>query len=198
MSLITNAEARQYLGITTSIDDALLNALLDSFSAFVATYTGRRIESTAYAQLYDGSGTARIILNEYPIISVTVLSQDLDHSTKKYSSPYAATDFFLATGGIVELYEDIFVELQRSVYVSYTAGFATIPGDLKDLVKQMVAKRYQDCKDKRFGMQSKNVFDDSITFDFKDLPDSGKTILDRYRKRPGAKNGVDVTSWTLA
>lgn len=192
--LLTLEEAKQYLEITGSGQDTLLTALLTSFTALIKTYLNRQLENTNYKQLYDGTGTNRIILDQYPIISVSKLSQDLDNENKVIGDLYSASEYYILPGGMIELYADIFVDGQRTVYVDYNAGFATIPGDIKDVCKQIIAKRYQDLKDKRFGISSKNIFDDSVSFEIADLSSSMKLVLDRYRKRPGAK-GADVSGW---
>ena len=67
--LITLARAYQNLQGITGVD-ALLQALITSASDAVEKYCRRRFLSTAYDEIYNGTGDRRLLLRQYPIQSV--------------------------------------------------------------------------------------------------------------------------------
>jgi hypothetical protein len=53
-----------------SSQDALLGVLITAYSEAVEKYCRRRFVSTAYDELYDGTGERRLLLRQYPVQSV--------------------------------------------------------------------------------------------------------------------------------
>jgi hypothetical protein len=69
--LITLARAKQDIqSITGTSQDALLTTLITSFSDAIEKYCRRRFVSTAFDELYNGTGDRRLLLRQYPIQSV--------------------------------------------------------------------------------------------------------------------------------
>src|ERR1700736_2723824 len=69
--LITLARAKQDIqSITDSSQDALLNVLITAASDAIEKYCRRRFVSTAFDELYNGTGDRRIHLRQYPIQKV--------------------------------------------------------------------------------------------------------------------------------
>jgi hypothetical protein len=69
--LITLARAKQNIqAITDSSQDTLLQTLITACSDAVEKYCRRRFVSTAFDELYDGTGDRRLLLRQYPIQSV--------------------------------------------------------------------------------------------------------------------------------
>jgi hypothetical protein len=68
--LITNARAKFNLPSATAADDATINTLISAASRAVQRWCRRDFISTSFDELYNGSGESRLILRQYPIISV--------------------------------------------------------------------------------------------------------------------------------
>jgi hypothetical protein len=69
--LITLARAKQNIqAVTDNTQDGLLTALVTSVSDAVEKFCRRRFVSTAYDELYNGTGDRRLLLRQYPIQSV--------------------------------------------------------------------------------------------------------------------------------
>jgi hypothetical protein len=68
--LITNARARFNLPSAVSSDDATINTLISAASRAVQRYCRRDFTSTTYDELYNGTGDRRLILRQYPLLSV--------------------------------------------------------------------------------------------------------------------------------
>jgi len=68
--LITNQRARTNLPNATSTDDAAINTLISAASKAIQRYCRRDFVATAYDELYNGNGDRRLVLRQYPVISV--------------------------------------------------------------------------------------------------------------------------------
>jgi hypothetical protein len=72
--LITNARARVAIptanGTGSSADDTAINTLITACSKQIEKYCRRTFASTAYDELYSGTGRRMLILHNFPIVSV--------------------------------------------------------------------------------------------------------------------------------
>jgi hypothetical protein len=69
--LITLARAKQNIqSITDSSQDSLLGVLITAVSEMIEKYCRRRFVSTAFDELYNGTGDRRLLLRQYPVQSV--------------------------------------------------------------------------------------------------------------------------------
>jgi len=74
-----------------------------------------------------------------------------------------------------------FPQGHRNIYVDYTAGFATIPADLKLAVNILTKNLYQRRGEESFGLSSYSS--GGISASFKDgLPQEAKMILGKYKR----------------
>jgi len=71
--LSTIANLKLYVGYTSASDD-YLTTILTAASSAIAKFCGRDFVSTSYREHYDGDGTSELQVNNYPIISVSLLS----------------------------------------------------------------------------------------------------------------------------
>ena len=72
MDFVTLAEAKAYLGITTSTEDTSLGVIVGAVNAFIPTYCNRTFDETTYNQeLYNGSGQASLVLKHRPVVEIT-------------------------------------------------------------------------------------------------------------------------------
>ncbi len=66
-ALCTLAELKAHLGITTSTDDAIMEAYIDEATARIEAWIGRRIVSRSYVEWYGGNNVRAIALRQYPV-----------------------------------------------------------------------------------------------------------------------------------
>ena len=145
MALISAAEARAYIrGLTGTAEDTLLGTLIDRAGAAFARYCAfpaasaggmPTIESTAYTRYLDGPGGNTLRLGVRPILSVTSIHDDPDRT---YGSDdlIAAADYeVFGEDGIVVLKTTgattAFSQSYRAIKAIYTAGYSTVPDDVK-------------------------------------------------------------------
>jgi len=69
-ALTTLANLKEYMGITTSANDALLEKCIDRASARMETFCGRKLKARDHAEWRDGCGVKAIRLYQYPVQSV--------------------------------------------------------------------------------------------------------------------------------
>lgn len=68
--LISLARARFNLPGVTAADDAVIHALISAASRAIERYCRREFTAAAHDELYDGGGEPRLLLRQYPILSV--------------------------------------------------------------------------------------------------------------------------------
>ncbi len=68
--LITNARAKTNIPSAVSGDDATINILITAASRAIVRYCRRDFVSTVYDEIYNGTGDRRLLLRQYPLVSV--------------------------------------------------------------------------------------------------------------------------------
>lgn len=175
--LTTLANVKAWLGDSTSTNDALYNRLIASASDFIRNYTGRDLDQRTYTNIiHDGHNGYRMMFREYPVTAVSSIQVDnvpIPLSTN-LSSGYVFDDTFLS------LINYRFNRGVANVKMSYTAGYATIPGDLEQACIELVANRFKDKS--KIGVASKSMAGETIVFFNKDMPETVKAALSDYRR----------------
>jgi len=204
MSLNTNAlttvdRVKTFLGITVASSDAILESLINQVSDFVEHYCNRTFVETTYTdEFYDGTGTDKLFLFNYPVSTTDTFTlqgragtQNIDSFDEIDSEKY----FIDYTTGILETTGWGFSERPRKYRVTYTAGYAfknnaaplvTLEsvniGDLEFAVWKLVANAFLMRKDTS-NVQSETIGDYSVTFRKSTMTDKEiQDILNRYRR----------------
>ena len=119
---------------TTTDNDYIINRLITAATHEIENYTKRKLRGRTYganglsADYYNGEGTPRLYVNEYPIISVTSL-YDNTAQTFDSTSLKASTDYIIYSDeGIIELYPAAikganFTKSVGNIKLIYTAGY---------------------------------------------------------------------------
>lgn len=175
-ALASLGELKAYLGSTNAADDAELQDLLDAYSKFAETYCSRVFAVTAHDIWRDGRGRSAMVLPQWPIVSVEALT--VDGVAIPAQSTFGAHGYRFDRDSII-LDGQSFGDGRSSVHIQFTAGYATIPDDLKQAVIETSALRYKE-RD-RIGYSSKSLAGETISFIIRALPDSAKTTLNAYR-----------------
>ena len=192
-------DMKRFLGIDedTDTDNDLLVTLINRASSFMENFTDRRLIATTYTAgvttrencYYDGDGSKRLFLKQYPVNSVSsvVCSGDT-------ISAASATDYYGSTGYLLynkrgELYyENGFDVGKQNVRVSYNAGYAVETREyleLQELCRSLVARVYNNRN--HLGFKSETLF--NYRYTVADLKDEAGGIgslhqtLNRYRRK---------------
>jgi uncharacterized phiE125 gp8 family phage protein len=177
MQLATVEQIKGYLAIGSVADDALLARMLDAASGFIQTWINRSLELQSYSALLDGNGSDTLVLRNFPIVSVAELRINgavIAAAASDSAIGYWHDDSRLVLRGLV------FPRGRGNVRVSYQAGFASPPADLTQACIEMVSLRYRE-KD-RVGLVSKGLAGETTAYSLKDMPESVRTLLNRYRR----------------
>lgn len=174
IDLTTIAAVKSWVGISsgTTGDDSQIQDIITAFSAQVLRWTGRGTQDgsfptvspftsvVSYTETYDGSGTLRQPIRNWPITSVTSLNvngQSIPQSTSVnvwgwvidgdakfismrggYPSSNRWSPRYQGAVGLPGFCDGI-----QNVAISYTAGFSTVPLDLEMAARKTCALYYK-------------------------------------------------------
>lgn len=139
--LVTLANAKTYLGVSGSGDDATITDMIEAATEAMEQFTGRHLDSTTITEYLNGTGGRLLWLKE-PAESITNLWNDSAHAWG--AATLVDADDYLLTGCEVDYLDHIWSEGRRNIKVTYKAGYATMPDDLQHACKVQVAKLYSE------------------------------------------------------
>lgn len=161
--LVLLDDVKSYLNIdaNNTNNDLLLQLLISSFTTFVLNRTSMSSFSQpqTYTEIYDGNNNMRLMLRNYPILSLTsvlVGAYTVPLSTGvnvpgiyidgiKRSIAFRNAPFFWPNYSVISatLFPYSFVKGQGNIQVQYTAGYTQVPYDLQDAAMRAVAIYYK-------------------------------------------------------
>ncbi len=141
LPLVTKAEYKAYAGITSTTQDAVIDSIIPKVSELTKAICGRTFVdyvNDAKVEYFEG-GLPEYIPKEYPVLSVSSLEYSADFGNT-YSALTEFTDFVLrkSTDTIFSLNTNGFPEGVNAYKLTYTAGYETLPLDLKLAVLDLV------------------------------------------------------------
>lgn len=180
MSLITLDEIKSYDGMTGSnaeVDDELDN-IAERISKIFETYCGRVFDSATYTECYDGEGSNCIYLKHYPITSVSGIYDDGEWGWEE-SYLVDSNNYRIKDERAVVLKESYtFYDYIQNVKIVYTAGYSTIPADLKHVCIIETLRSFKSRKEP--SVISKSLADGTVSYVAKEFLPQTKIVLDRY------------------
>lgn len=183
-ALISLEHAKEIIGIKINDESQERMAIfcVNAASELCNTLTGRLLKSRNNTEYYDGDGTDTIIVNNYPI---TTLSHVYMDSMQVFG---ADTDYVSGMRVVSEdmkntivYYQGQFLPGVRNLKVEYTGGLLTIPADLQMACMELTAFTWVQYHERRFGITSRSMGDGSATFYGQDIPKRILQILERYK-----------------
>ena len=152
MSLVTLSEVKDYLNETTTTYDDFLSEQIALFTTAIENYCGRRFESASYTQTYyevlnEDEDFRNLVLFHYPVITLTSI-KEIDSEGNE--TTLASTEYLLKSdvGYIRRIYSNQLIQwfsnlgVNSTVEVQYTAGYATVPTDVKHVCYELISNRY--------------------------------------------------------
>lgn len=207
-SLLTLNDVKSYLSTTSTDHDARFNDIINAVSGMINTYTNRKLKARYYSssgtgggdpEYRDGHGGNALYMRQYPINTLStdiIIIIDRDRNYTDTDDQVGSTDIIIyADEGKIVIDNDIFDPGEKSVKISYNAGFTittssaastdgSIPYDLQYAAKEYVRFLWKREKGDMVGIRSESVEGASIVYET-DMPWSVKKILDIYRKPHG-------------
>jgi hypothetical protein len=189
VALVTTTSLNSYLGIaSSSTEESECELLNNAAGTLAASLTQRgldgngvsRLLSTSRTEYFDGDNSDTLHVKAYPISAVTSLYVDPDRdygSTTEISSD----DYtYYATEGTIKTDGALLAGGHKSIKLTYTGGYSTVPADLQQAVKELVLFWYKRNTDKRVGVASISVGGQSMSYET-NIPDSVMSTFKRYR-----------------
>jgi hypothetical protein len=138
-NLVTKAEYKAYMGITSINSDTEIDFLIPKVSDLVKTYCRRTFVDyydEAKIEVFDG-GFKQIILKETPVVAVNSVAYSQDFG-KTYTNLVKFTDWVVRDDYVLSLNPMGFTQTINGYKVNYFAGYETVPADLKLAVLDLV------------------------------------------------------------
>lgn len=177
-NLTTVANVKEWIGITSSTDDQLIQRLVGGISQTIQSWLNRQLKSQSYTETRDGNGNNSMMFADYPVTEVTSVKVN---GKPILPCPDFSSPGYRFNGTSITLIGYIFNQGVQNIELSYKAGFATVPLDIEQAVIELVALRYKE-RD-RIGQQSKNMANgETVTYMIKDFPDDVLSLLKNYKK----------------
>ncbi len=188
--LVTLAEYKEAEGISSPKEDLRLATIVPSVSQLVKTYCGNSLidhYSTNKVETFSIDWDTYLVqLTESPVNAI-VSVQKRDSVTESYST-VPTTDYYLdtATDSVLYVTGSTYKNWPRgagAVKVTYTAGYASTPKDLKLAIFDLITYYLKDEHKERRTLggasiqnQGSTSLRDSVAF-----PDHIKRVLDLYK-----------------
>ena len=143
MNLVTLAEYKAYVGITTNNQDAAIENVIPGVSALVKSICRRSLVDyvdDAKVEVHSGGYGHAIFLKEYPVLAVSGVELSTDYGAN-YTDLIEFEDYVLdqECGTLTSLKPGGFPKRLNGYKVTYTAGYETLPGDLKLAVMDTIS-----------------------------------------------------------
>lgn len=140
-NLITRAEYKAYAGISSTNQDTEIDAIIPKVSQLVKNYCRRSFvdfAGDAKIETFNG-GTDKYYLKEYPLLTMLALEYSTDYG-QNYTALEEYVDFVadIADSSIISLKPGGFPHAINGYSVTYTAGYESVPEDLKLAVMDLV------------------------------------------------------------
>lgn len=156
MALLTAAEARVYIpSLSGTGSDTLLDTLISRAGAALARYCGYppasataspTMESTSYTIDFTGQGGRDLDLGLYPVTAITSVYDDPDLDFTDAADLVASSDYAIQRGRVLRLTSTsthgAWSTTPEAIRVAFTAGYSTIPADMKDIAGRAVRAAY--------------------------------------------------------
>lgn len=190
--LFTAAEFKAHYGISTTTWDDWLATLATQMTARIARYCNRNsFDSTAYTDDLDGTGTAFLVLPNIPVTTVSSVSVD---QGREFTETMSSDDYVIELeSGVLEILPERFTTQlfsiagewpigQKNIRVIYTAGYESIPSDLKLAAIEWGAAVFN--KRRHLGITSQTVGGMTTLFESASIPRTVVETLAPFRRHP--------------
>lgn len=179
-ALCTLDDVKDFLNMSGAVnaDDELIMDLIDSVTDIFEIYCGvKAFKLNTYTEYYDGDYDKYIFPNNTPIVSVLEINDDTDWIWAT-DTTMAADTYRIVDSKYIVLKSDNTTNGDQNIKLRYTAGYATIPNDLKQICIEESSRRYKNRMD--FDVISKTLDDGTVQYTEKGLLTTTKDVLNKY------------------
>ena len=180
--LITWEKVKSILSIPDE-DQETTQFIISSVSLQAQRMMSRSIVSVTPEEIRRGTGLQSLLLEEYPIKTVTALYIDTSFQFSE-DTKLDVTDYYVDKKiGQIELFWQHFPNesLGRSVKIVYEAGYDEIPADIQQAVLESVQWNYNRIQYDGIGVKNEKVDGISQSFEVT-IPTNAREIFQSYRR----------------
>lgn len=194
-ALTTRQKVKDYLSITDTNSDAIIDNLITYITSFIKGFCGgRNFLAQDYIEMYDSfRGRRSIICNQRPINSVSLVEYRSGTPTAPVWVTYNANGYLPYLGaGFIRFYSQL-PEVAQGFRVTYNAGYLidftnefdptkhNLPAEVCLVATEMVAKEFNTRK--AIGIYSEATEGQNIVYSSKthEMEDNHKNILASYK-----------------
>jgi hypothetical protein len=188
MSLVTFEDVRKYINQHDENDikesqRVVIEDLILKVSKAFSNHCGCNLEATTYTEYLDGNSSDKLFTLCYPIISVSGIFEDTSREWAA-STEIDSEEYFVIGENYVLMRNYTLNSYPKSVKIVYTAGYSTIPEDLKLACIMEVVRIYKNkYMSNNVGITSTAVEGITTTYDTGAfLPDTMST-LEYYKNK---------------
>jgi hypothetical protein len=185
--LLTEEDAKRYLGIATDVESDLLRLLIISVTDRVEDHLARQVVPRAKTEYLDGDGRVDIGLGNYPVdtlTSVEFLNDDGTVGTTVDVTDGTGDLWLRKEIGVLVMKpgQSTFPKGVRNVKVIYSPGFNPVPNSITAAAMFILAKWWRDQENKR-GDDILSISIEGQTFSYSQdpLPSKAKGALEPFR-----------------
>ena len=166
---------------SSSVTDKL-EQLINSKSTQIAKYLGmENLNATSTTEYYDGDGSNKLFLKQFPVNSITSIYDDTDWQWEAQDL-ISSSDYRIVGHKYVVLKDGCFMNGTQNVKITYNAGWVIIPEDIKRVCIEEVIFAYEMATKHLIGMSSRNIANDGSVQIFESgLMASTKQVLNKYK-----------------
>jgi hypothetical protein len=161
--------------------DTRLEFMINAASTLIERYCGRRFALQEYVQICDGKGSDSLVLENYPVTSVSSVHVDSDRDFS--GTPEDPTSYALVSGFVLRKNTGVWLAGRGAIRVAYSSGYATIPADVSYACTIIAEDMFRMRNDRRVGRQSQGKQGEQIHF-INQWPPQALAILDAYKRMP--------------
>lgn len=182
MALATANNVKAYLGVQGVADDAVFADVVAAAEAYFYKAIHRQtLEAAAFTETRDGNGKDVLLMYHWPVLTLTSLVIDgaVIPSGMYETGMEATMDARMLY--LTPASNKVFSRGRRNVQITGTAGYTSVPADVKQAVVEIASRMYQ--KRKRIDEVSKQVGGETVSFSTQDLTDFAKRIINEYSNK---------------
>jgi len=181
-ALVSIEEAQEYCRATTEELPALERYVVAACDWF-AKFTDRQLYSAAITDaMFSGDGTQWLMLHEWPVTAFSAASYWTGTGWESIDLTYAVID---PRAVKVYLRDQVWPIGTLNLKATYTAGYATVPEDLKQAVLELMLENWRKADRQIQGVQFQTFSGQVLSFSMTDpFPKSVQAVADRYRRLP--------------
>ena len=192
--IISATEFKTYFGVSGTDKDTVIGTFISDHSLWIEGYLKRKVKGsqTVTAELGNGNGTEIFYPKYGPITAVSVLQSRASPTDSFADIVTDSSNILIDPLGedYVEVYGTYFPAGRSNIKITYTAGYSTMPAEIKQVCYEMVTIRFRESNDpafgaNRLGMESQSSSESGGTSSktYADMMPKWERILNRYKRK---------------